>query len=192
VLNQAAKLDLARALSDRSRRALSCDRSRRPAANQSNPPETALGSQMDPRCGYTIHLNWGAGAQHPCPRQGILQIHGFALVFIGSIPRCYDNLDTKCELRPSGTTPPGGAPTQERRVNTQRYGHVTPVLHRHGRKLCRCGHRIARRLQTVPHAQRPGLHGPAEPEPHHRAGRVLRRRRADRAYDSEFVNKANA
>ncbi len=43
VRNQGAKFDLASALSDRSRRTLPCDRSRRPAANQTNYSETALG-----------------------------------------------------------------------------------------------------------------------------------------------------
>src|SRR5437764_6883553 len=42
VLNQAADFDLARALSDRSRRSLPCDRSRRPDAHQTIPSETAL------------------------------------------------------------------------------------------------------------------------------------------------------
>src|SRR5437763_13411084 len=42
VLNQAADFDLARALSDRSRRSLPCDRSRRPAAHQTIPSETTL------------------------------------------------------------------------------------------------------------------------------------------------------
>ena len=42
MLNQGANFDLAGELSDRSRRTLPCDRSRRPAANQPNPPETTL------------------------------------------------------------------------------------------------------------------------------------------------------
>jgi hypothetical protein len=49
VLNQAANFDLARALSDRSRRGLPCDRTRRPAANQTKPPETTLATSGLPR-----------------------------------------------------------------------------------------------------------------------------------------------
>src|ERR687884_1264933 len=40
--NQEARFDLARTISDRSRRALPCDRSRRPGVKQTKLPETAL------------------------------------------------------------------------------------------------------------------------------------------------------
>ena len=43
MLDQADNFDLAGALSDRSRRGLPGDRSRRPAVNQTNLPETTLG-----------------------------------------------------------------------------------------------------------------------------------------------------
>jgi hypothetical protein len=42
VQDEATRFDLVRALSDRSRRGLPCDRSRRSGTNQTNPPETAL------------------------------------------------------------------------------------------------------------------------------------------------------
>jgi hypothetical protein len=47
VQNQAATFDLARTLSDRSRRGLPCDRSRGPGTNQTKPPETTLGPCPD-------------------------------------------------------------------------------------------------------------------------------------------------
>src|SRR5205823_2877225 len=42
VQDQGTQFDLAGVPPDRSRRGLPCDRSRRPAANQTNPPETTL------------------------------------------------------------------------------------------------------------------------------------------------------
>jgi hypothetical protein len=47
VLNQGTKFDLARGLSDRSRRGLPCDRSRRPAAHQTKRSETTLVDNRD-------------------------------------------------------------------------------------------------------------------------------------------------
>ena len=47
VQDQAAKFDLARTLSDRSRRGLPCDRSRRSGVNQTKPPETTLASDAE-------------------------------------------------------------------------------------------------------------------------------------------------
>jgi hypothetical protein len=46
VQNQRTRFDWAGVLPDRSRRGLPCDRSRRPAAHQTDQPETTLGEQV--------------------------------------------------------------------------------------------------------------------------------------------------